>query len=615
MYELKKYDHEINKDGKLVIFNVPIFYCITRNGNVYDGPWLKRAVENAQTRYGIDRYLPPFHIEHNPTNAQNQKIIRKKIGRFLPKKVEMHPVSEEETFWNSELSRWDSKVVLAMKPIMIGDLIIDQKYIQSYSDGEWPWLSVEVGNPRHPEITSMAALSGRPPEFKKEEVTVNPIGPVQFAQNPTTFYFNEGNMINKPGMDQFGPMDLAKKIANNWDRVKVKIMTNPKYHKVMDWLNKDIQKGAGAVYDAGYTSPESLASYLKGLNPQMLSDMASYLFADETEGDQMYEENGMDQDNFLEPNQIEEVDKKINRFIQGIKSPRIKGFLEKVVANLKTTPHTAYPIPALINAIKNDPSPEAQEVIAQMRQFADSEGLGMEDPDQMNCDPDQMGDENPLDQMADDDISKALELVKTASPEQLQQIISMFSGGDPAQMGDDEIIQTPVEQFAQKSKGMTVNQKLDMLVGAVSNLSKDLQATKKQQAQKEIALKNQESLRQAQQFAQKTLSNYPQKSFIMAEVMKAKTPQEVNNVVQFAQKICIADPASPFEITSNIPPERKVKTKLSPELEKLKEEIGEENHELIAQFAAQWETTTKSLPCHRFVRAQIVGYTGNKRNR
>lgn len=176
MAQAEKYvmDHRLaiqNSDGNWVIFDVPIFAEVEKDGIVYDDQWLNDAVKLAQERFDHDRYMPPLHEEHNALQPSEEKIVRKGLGSFLPKQVEKRTVGGKQKY------------------VVIADILVSPDVFEQIEKGRYPYLSIETGqNPLKPEISSMAALTSRAPEIKQSPLMVMPVhfseGAYQFAADP-----------------------------------------------------------------------------------------------------------------------------------------------------------------------------------------------------------------------------------------------------------------------------------------------------------------------------------------------------------------------------------------------------------------------------------------------
>jgi len=268
MYELKKYKHEFNDDGELVVYDVPVFAEVVRQddkGNwlIFDKAFCQNAIKNAQTLYEINGYMAPFHEEHNATQPSNSPIIRKNLGRFLPKRL------QEATI--AEVNKFTEEVEPVRKYIVISDLVIKPEFVEDFDKGLYPFLSVEIKNPNFPEFSSLAALPSRPPEHKFSPLAIMP---VQFSVDGSYHcYFSEECMEQQ----QFGLQDIAKKIATNWAGIKGKLFSNPAYQgliKKIDENSRNIDPKTGK--HAGgevLISPDTVASWLRAIPVEQIMQL------------------------------------------------------------------------------------------------------------------------------------------------------------------------------------------------------------------------------------------------------------------------------------------------------------------------------------------------------
>jgi hypothetical protein len=205
MYVLDKHKAIQNEDGNWVIFDVPIFAETSKDGIDFNEEWLNKAVQLAQERFDKDRYMPPLHEEHNSIAPTETKIVRKGLGKFLPKATERREIEGEE------------------RCVIIADILVSPDVFRQIQDQKYPYLSIETGNKNRPEIASMAALTSRAPEIKGSPLMVSPVyfsedrKSWQFAKGglPDVFYHHGGhgdaheNRLKRSGVDG---AELKKKI-------------------------------------------------------------------------------------------------------------------------------------------------------------------------------------------------------------------------------------------------------------------------------------------------------------------------------------------------------------------------------------------------------------------
>ena len=419
MYELTKYRHEINADGDMVIFDVPIFAENIRwnegsqKFDHFDENWCKAAVKEGFQRYIFDNYQYSWHLGHHTPEVKRLGITLPKIGRFIPKKTEYRLLKGEK------------------KCCVISDLIVNKKNIPNIK--EYSNLSIEVKDPDYPEITSLASLPDGTPEHQFSTFTVS--SPVVFSKqegNSIYFQLNEDLMIdNQMSQQNFGLKEIAKKLAGSkgaYDRFKAKVMNSPIYDSTMKWLNDDIQAGSGRVYDSGWISPDSLASYMSNIDPQKIQAVLNLAQSALFEGD---DPDGVDdQQNFG----IGEIGKKIASWARsrpdeaadpsklsawGNMSESTKAALRKI-ASLRQSGRLDEN--QVISVLENAPP----DVSGELRRFAGNFGpLLYEKGDNQMDGLDTLPKEN--EQSFEGDTSPGMEGDSSSNPK-LESVMSMLSG-------------------------------------------------------------------------------------------------------------------------------------------------------------------------------------------
>lgn len=109
--------------------------------------------------------------------------------------------------------------------------------------------------------------------------------------DPDSSWENKMRKAGKFSCDQEDSLDfgakesvsaLASKIAKNWGSTKAKILSSPKYRKLIEGFTKDLEAGNSPA--GGWLAPENLVSYmntvLTKLPTQELSQLSDFLFSE-----------------------------------------------------------------------------------------------------------------------------------------------------------------------------------------------------------------------------------------------------------------------------------------------------------------------------------------------
>jgi len=589
MYELDKYKHEINDDGELVVYDVPVFAETERENDDgetknFDAEFCQGCINNAETRFKFDKYLPPFHLEHNSLQPQESKIIRKSLGRFRPKRLEEGSISE--------MNELTEEVEPVAKMVVISDLIITPDNIEDFSKGKYPYLSVEINNPNVQEFSSLAALCSRPPEMKFSPLSISPVMFSESVGRGYKFFFSEENMKTK--QEQFGVRDSIKKgvgklkEASPYGPVTTGgILAAPGGLPALGasiLAKKGLEKARGKPFEKklGWSDENN------NEKENFMEDEEQFGFLDDLKGHlggdkkQAIKDGVEDFLKLWKKAKSSDDDKTLFRIQNKFIGDFLRGF------GLSESAARRFPgVSEIMDFAENDNKEKENFMEEEKEQLAENEEEQMAEEEKS---PEQLAEE-------EDKKAQVMAAIEDASPEQMAEIFNTLFPSEGEQMAeDDEEEEQMAEDEEDESKKM---QPFAAQFAAAIKRSKSTEEKctiffklmDKRVSQVESTIEK----RDAMQFAEATMrkAGVSQKQQILKEI-KCKDALTIRERAEFAASYAGKDP-------SNMAPQTPVN---SPELEELLTE-HKGNDDAVMHFAEQWERTSKSVPLNRYVKVNL----------